>query len=187
MTSLELADFGNRELRKTTGYTTGQLAGGGRNRMSKTLRAFQYLLVLAVGIGNTQIISAQEQKESKKSYEIRYTMTLSTTPPAQPKCAAQLLFTFIQKNTVAAVESTLSNTDCGASSGDYTMHIRYRDENNEMQSLEYPETWRRDDDQDIESRKEYFIGDNVDLVTVRSRNLRCNCDNAAEEEDSPEE
>ena len=155
--------------------------------MRKNLRAFQYLLVLAVGIGNTQIVSAQEQQDSKKSHEIRYTMTLGTTPPDQPKCAAQLLFTFIQKNTVAAVESTLSNPDCGASSGDYTMLVRYREENNEIQSLEYPETWQRDDDQDIESRKEYFIGDNVDLVTVRSRKLRCICDNAGAEEDAPEE
>ncbi len=153
--------------------------------MRKALRAFQFLLVLA--IGNTQAFSGQEQQESKKSHEIRYTMTLSTTPPAQQKCAAQLLLTFIQKNTVAAVESTLSNPDCGASSGDYTMLVRYRDENNEMQSLEYPETWRRDDDQDIESRKEYFIGDDVDLVTVRSRKLRCICDTAGAEEDAPEE
>ena len=187
MASSELADFGNRELQRTTGYTTGQLTGGDRNRMRKTLRAFQYLLVLAVGIGNTQIVSAQERQESKKSHEIRYTMTLSTMPPAQQKCAAQLLFTFIQKNVVAAVESTLSNPDCGASSGDYTMLVRYRDENDEMQSLEYPETWRRDNDQDIESRKEYFIGDNVDLVTVRSRKLRCICDKAGAEEDAPEE
>ena len=155
--------------------------------MRKALHAFQFLLVLAIGIGTTQAFSAQEQQESKKSYEIRYTMTLSTTPPAQQKCAAQLFFTFIQKNTVATVESTLSNPDCGASSGDYTMLVRYRDENNEMQSLEYPETWRRDDDQDIESRKEYFIGDDVDLVTVRSRKLRCICDNAGAEEDAPEE
>ena len=155
--------------------------------MRKTLRAIQYLLVLVVGIGNTHIVFAQEEPKSKKRHEIRYTMTLSTTPPDEQKCAAQLFFTFIQKNTVALVESTLSNPDCGASSGDYTMQVRYRDDNNEMQSLEYPETWRRDDEQDLESRKEYFIGDNVDLVNVRSRNLQCICDPAGDEESNPEE
>jgi hypothetical protein len=44
--------------------------------MSKTMRAFQFLLVLAVGIGNTQAVSAQEEQESKKHLEIRYKMTI---------------------------------------------------------------------------------------------------------------
>ena len=98
-----------------------------------------------------------------------------------------MLFEYFQTNTVAVVKSTLSNPDCGASSGEYTLLVRFSDANNEAQSLEYAETWQRADDQDIESRKEYFIGDNVDLVTVRSRKLRCICDNAGEEGEAPEE
>ena len=155
--------------------------------MNKALRALQYLVVVAIGIGNAQAISAQEEQESKKQYEIRYKMKLSTTPPAEQTCAAQIYFTYLQKNTVAVVDSTIDNTECDASSGDYTMLVRFRDENNEIQSLEYPETWSRDDDKAVESRKEYFIGDNVDLVTVRSRKLRCVCDNAREEGEVPEE
>ena len=155
--------------------------------MSKTMRAFQFLLVLAVGIGNTQAVSAQEEQESKKHLEIRYKMTISTTPAAEQKCESSIFFEYFQKNTVAVVNSTLSNRDCGASSGGYTVLVRFRDANNETQSLEYPETWQRADDQDIESRKEYFIGDNVDLVTIRSRKLRCICDIAGAEEDAPEE
>jgi hypothetical protein len=114
-------------------------------------------------------------------------MTISTTPVAEQKCEASMFFEYFQKNTVAVVNSTLSNPDCGASSGGYTLLVRYRDANNEMQSQEYPETWQRGDDQDIESRKEYFMGDNVDLVTVRSRKLRCICDNAGKKEEAPEE
>jgi len=155
--------------------------------MNKTLRALQYLFVVAVGIGSAQVISAQEEKESKKQYEIRYKMTISTTPPAEQACAAQIYFTYLQKNTVAVVDSTIENTECEASSGDYTVLVRFRDENNEIQSLEYTETWNRDDNQAIESRKEYFIGDDVDLVTVRSKKLRCVCDHAREEGEAPEE
>jgi hypothetical protein len=154
--------------------------------MNKALRALQYLVVVAIGIGNAQAISAQEDQESKKQFEIRYKMKLSTTPPAEQTCAAQIYFTYRQKNTVAVVDSTIDNTECDASSGDYTVLVRFRDENNEIQSLEYPETWSRDDDKAVESRKEYFIGDNVDLVTVRSRKLRCVCDNAREEGQAPE-
>jgi len=155
--------------------------------MNKAMRAFQYLLVFAVGIGNTQAVSSQEEQKSKKHHEIRYKMTISTTPAAEQKCEASMFFEYFQKNTVAVVNSTLGNPDCGASSGDYTLLVRFRDANNEAQSLEYAETWQRADDQDIESWKEYFIGDNVDLVTVRSRKLRCICDNAGEEGEAPEE
>ena len=151
------------------------------------MRAFQYLLVFAVGIGNTQAVSSQEEQKSKKHHEIRYKMTISTTPAAEQKCEASMFFEYFQKNTVAVVNSTLGNPDCGASSGEYTLLVRFRDANNEAQSLEYAETWQRSDDQDIESRKEYFIGDNVDLVTVRSRKLRCICDNAGEEGEAPED
>lgn len=154
--------------------------------MNKTLRALQYLFVVAIGISNAQAISAQEEQESKKQYEIRYKMKLSTTPPAEQTCAAQIYFTYLQKNTVAVVDSTIDNTECDASSGDYMVLVRFMDENNEIQSLEYAETWSRDDDKAVESRKEYFIGDNVDLVTVRSRKLRCVCDSAGEEGQAPE-
>lgn len=155
-------------------------------RMNKTLRALQYTLVLAVCVGSVQAASPQEE-ESKKHHEIRYKMTLSITPPAEQRCKASLELTFIQKNTVAVVDSTLSNGDCGASSGAYTILVRYRDESNELQSLEYPVTWQRDDDQAVETHNEYFIGDNVDLVTVRSRKLQCICGNSGDDETTPEE
>lgn len=155
-------------------------------RMIRESRALQSFLVLAVIIGNTRIARAQEEK-SKKHHEIPYKMTISMTPPGNPRCEAQLLFTYIQYDTVARVDSKLTNTDCAASSGDYTIRVRFRDENNELRSLEYPETWRRDDDQPIELSKDYVIGENVDLVSVRSRKLQCICDAAGEQEETPED
>jgi hypothetical protein len=155
--------------------------------MSKALCALQYLLVLAVGVGSTQAILAQEEDESKRSHEIGVKMTIRTTPPDEQKCEATIYFQFRQKNTVAVVNSTLTNTDCAASSGSYSVLVRFKDEHDEMQSLEYPETWQRDDDKAIETHREYFIGDNVDLVTIRSRKLRCVCDKTGVKGDTPEE
>ena len=153
--------------------------------MNRALRALQHFVVLAIVVGSAQAAAPQEEQESKRRLEIRHTMTISTTPPAEQKCMAQLELTYFQKNTVAVVDSTLSNTECGASSGDYVVLVRFRDENNEMQTLQYSETWQRDDDQAVASHNEYLIGENVDLVTVRSRKLHCICDPV--EEEAPEE
>jgi len=163
------------------------LPTGDKIGMNKALHALRCLIVIAVGIGNAQAISAQEEQESKKHHEIRYKMTISTTPADEQKCEASIYFEFNQKNTVAAVDSTLSISDCAASSGSYTVLVRFKDENNEIRSLEYPETWQRDDDRAIESHREYFIGENVDLVTIRSRKLRCICDSTGVEGETPEE
>lgn len=155
--------------------------------MIRVSRAIRYFLVLAVFVGSAQVVRGQDEQGPKKHHEIRYDMKISTTPAENPRCEAQLLLNYIQKNTVAEVDTTLNNPDCAASGGDYTIRVRFRDENNELQSLEYPESWRREDDQPIEQRKEYFIGENVDLVSVRSSNLQCRCDAAEEEVDTPEE
>jgi len=154
--------------------------------MNRILRVFQYLSVLAVFAGGVQAAFAQEE-ESKKHHEIRYEMTFRTTPPAEQRCKSSLEQEYRQKDTVAAVVSTIGNPDCGASSGSYTALVRFRDENNELQSLEYPETWQREDDLPIETHREYFIGHNVDLISVRSRKMRCICANSGEVEETPEE
>jgi len=52
------------------------LPAGDETRMNKALRALKYILVLAVGIGSAQAVSAQEEQESKKHHEIRCKMTI---------------------------------------------------------------------------------------------------------------
>ena len=155
--------------------------------MNGILRVLQYLSVLAVFVGGAQTAFAQEKEEPKKHHEIRYEMTFRTTPPTEQACKSSLEQEYRQKDTVAAIDATISNPDCGASSGSYTALVRFRDENNELQSLEYPETWQREDDLPIETHREYFIGHNVDLISVRSRKMRCICANSGEVEETPEE
>ena len=52
------------------------LPAGEQIGMNEALRALQYLLVLAVGIGSAQTVSAQEAQESKKHHEIRCKMMI---------------------------------------------------------------------------------------------------------------
>jgi hypothetical protein len=147
--------------------------------LNKFLHVLYLAIAIAVGIGTAQGVAADDKDESKRSLEIRHTMTIDPKPAAEQKCEARVSLTYFQKNTVAVVESALNDSDCGASGGEYMVLVRFGDENNELQSLEYPETWHRDDDQEIKSVKEYLIGDNVDLVSVRPRRLRCVCDKTA--------
>jgi len=62
-----------------------------------------------------------------------------------------------------------------------------RDENNESQTMSFDETWQREDDQSLESRQDYFIGENVDLINVRVKKPKCGCTEIADEVSNPYE
>ncbi len=155
--------------------------------MNRFVQACYATIAIAIGMGIAHNAMAADKQEPKKSLDIRHTMKIEPKAPAEKRCEAQVSLTYYQKNTVAVVESALNNWDCGASGGEYAVLVRFRDENNELQTLEFPETWRRDDDQEVKSVKEYLIGDNVDLVSVRPRKLRCVCDKTDTAQDNPAE
>lgn len=60
--------------------------------------------------------------------EKKYTVTLDLEAPPTRRCQARVSIEYLQKNTDAAVNSTLENPDCEASSGSYTIAVRYKDE-----------------------------------------------------------
>ena len=91
-------------------------------------------------------------------------------------CKANLQLEYWQKGDTAEVTSTLLNPDCGASSGDYTVQVRYRRDDGKTLTDEYQETWSREDSKPIVTTRLYPIGDDVDLIRVRSRGLSCSCD-----------
>ena len=91
-------------------------------------------------------------------------------------CKANLQLEYWQKGDAAEVTSTLLNPECGASSGVYTVQIRYRRDDGETLTDDYRETWSREDSEPIVTTRLYPIGDNVDLIRVRSRGLSCSCD-----------
>lgn len=103
-----------------------------------------------------------------------YTVRLETTQHKQ-YCQATTSIEYIQNNAVASVSGKIENEDCPASSGSYTISIRFRDGDGVVHDLDVEETWQRDDDQPVEFAREYEIGRNADLVRVRVRRMKCLC------------
>lgn len=106
--------------------------------------------------------------------EKKYVIKLEATP-ARTYCHVSVNIGYLQKNESAIVDVTLDNPDCAASSGSYAVAVKYRDQNNDSQTVEFEETWQRDDDEPLETRKDYYMGDNVDLISVRVRKPKCVC------------
>jgi hypothetical protein len=128
--------------------------------------------------------STDQTTKIEAHLEKRYTVDLELTPPVSRLCKSSVSIGFLQKNAIASVETTVQNSDCDASEGSYVMAIRIRDASGTSQELEFEETWQRDDALPIIGMQEYDIGDNVDLVRVRTKKLRCTCTDpvAADEE-----
>lgn len=115
-----------------------------------------------------------DKDDKRQSLDIEFSKTI-TMEMRLGGCEASLRLEYWQKGDVAEVTSTLTNPECGASQGDYRMLVRYRDDNGELHTDEYDETWERDDTAPIVVTRRYPIGDDVDLVRVTSRGLSCSC------------
>jgi hypothetical protein len=101
--------------------------------------------------------------------------------PSGPQCEATTLTEYQQRNNVARVTGTVSLAACPAgTTGTFTLVARVRDESGESRTIEFPETWQRDDSEDHTFNTDYPIGDNVELMSVRVRNLKCTCAPAAQ-------
>jgi hypothetical protein len=107
--------------------------------------------------------------------EREFRLTLERPAIELAQCQANIAIDYVQINSVASVSGVIENEDCAASGGEYTIQARIRDDNGESTTLDFPETWQRDDDQPVEFSAEYPIGNNVQLVRVRSRGLSCTC------------
>ena len=146
--------------------------------------SFLLVFLQSPTIAQDDFINSSGQQEAMKlegHVEKKYVMKLEAPTSATKYCHVSVDITYLQKNTSAVVDVVLENPDCAASSGSYTVAVRVRDDNNKSQTLSFDETWQRDDDQSLETRQDYFIGDNVDLVNVRVRKLKCACSGLADE------
>jgi hypothetical protein len=93
-----------------------------------------------------------------------------------PVCEASMLTEYSQRGSLARVTGTVNISSCPAgTAGDFTVVARVRNDAGETNALEFNETWQRSDDQDHRFDKEYPIGENVFLSSVRVRNLTCTC------------
>jgi hypothetical protein len=114
----------------------------------------------------TQVVVHTEQE---------ITFSLEIPAPKTSHCAASIELGYSQRDTVVNVEGTIENKDCGASQGEYKLAVRIRDENRELKTLEFFESWQRLDSEPVRFEGVHSIGENVDLVSVRSIQLSCTC------------
>lgn len=116
---------------------------------------------------------------------------ITTEIPAQPivvempavvitDCEAIIKFEYTQRGAVARVEGTIGNETCPASSGSFTVSLRTSNDDFEQTTLDFHETWQRDDGENVSFSRDYDIGDNVDLIRVRTSKSMCKCAEAAE-------
>lgn len=107
------------------------------------------------------------------------TVLIEETPAAQtagPQCEATTLTEYQQRNNVARVTGTVSIGNCPAgTTGSFTLVARVRDDNGQITPLEFNEAWQRTDAEDHAFNTDYPIGDSVELMNVRVRNLKCTC------------
>ncbi len=128
-------------------------------------------------IGSTA--SAQQRGETTVRIEQELKIELETPQITSAQCEATANSQYQQRNTMARLISELAIADCKAASGTFTVAVRVRDDSGETKPpVEYTETYQRSDDQPITFTKDYPIGENVELVSVRVRNLRCTCADA---------
>jgi hypothetical protein len=103
-------------------------------------------------------------------------VAVTAAQPSGPQCEATTLTEYQQRNNVARVAGTVSLAACPAgTTGTFTLVARVRDDSGESRTIEFNEAWQRDDTEDHIFNTDYPIGDNVELMSVRVRNLKCTC------------
>jgi hypothetical protein len=119
-----------------------------------------------------------DQSGSKTRVVLEQDVTVKVELAQKPSkaCGATIGVEYEQRNTVARVLGTIENPQCAVSRGDYTLVVTVRDANGELKTLEFREPWERGDDRPVEFQRDYPIGENVELVRVRTRGLHCTCD-----------
>jgi hypothetical protein len=115
---------------------------------------------------------AQESSTARVEKEITITAEL---PAPRPACGVDISVQYFQANTVAKVESTVAVEGCPVAAVEYTIVARIRDESLEVKTLEFNETFRPGDAQTFTREVGYPIGENVELLSVRARGMRCTC------------
>lgn len=107
--------------------------------------------------------------------------SIEVPPPARVQCVATIEIAYTQRDDQVGVEGVIANNVCGASSGEYKLMVSVRSEDRGLQLLEFIESWERQDDEAVKIAAAFPIGENVDLVRVRTTQVRCTCADAPDE------
>jgi hypothetical protein len=125
-----------------------------------------------------RVVVEKKGQTARVVTEREVSVLVKIAPKATKNCQATMNTSSEQRDTIARVEGTIETADCAACSGDYTIVVRVRDESGETKTLEFLGSWQRADDQPVKFKTDYPIGENVDLLGVRSKGLHCVCADA---------
>lgn len=141
--------------------------------MNRTLLFLAALVVIS---------SAWAEKDKEISNTLTKTKTIEVRLEAEPgMCQATASLDYFQRGVEAQVETSIDTQDCGAAKGNYVVKLTVRaDGEQEAKVLDFEETWERSDDTPVESMRRYPIGDDVDLLRVKTRKLSCTCTDIGE-------
>ena len=171
-----------------------------RMRSHRILPQISLLLVCAASAGSAQdapeverqyqpdevptcsVASASRTREAcdepaaqVRTTERELTRTFAVTAPDLRQCEVVIENEYYQRDTIVRLNSVITNEDCAASNGEFDIELQLEDADGETQRLVFHESWQRGDDRAVEFMADYPIGDNVELVRLRSRALSCTC------------
>ena len=134
-------------------------------------------LPLCQSTGNASRVREQCEHEPitvTTESEKEVTISITAAPAERAQCRASVATEYLQSDTLVNVAGTIEVEGCAAATGEYTIAARVVDENGQAKTLEFSETWQRDDDRAVTFKADYPIGENVELLNVRAR-VRCAC------------
>jgi len=122
-----------------------------------------------------------EEEQTVLRIKREVTLFEGLAAPQDLQCETEIIVEYFQRDTIARVTGLIENETCAASSGQYEVAIRVKDDDDEFVELEFSESWQRDDDQPVAFTADYAIGENVELIRLRTQGLRCTCSDIIEE------
>ena len=110
-----------------------------------------------------------------KRTERELSLSFEVAAPDLRQCEIAIDNEYYQRDTIVRVNSMIKNSDCAASSGAFDIELQVRNMDGGTERLVFHELWQRDDDQPVKFTADYPIGENLELVRLRSRGPSCTC------------
>ena len=142
--------------------------------LASATAAQQTLDQIQGGIGSR----IRKSDDESNTFTIENSISTNLTIPEVQiiPCQASVSLAYYQKNTLARVVTEIENKYCKVGNGSLEIVATIRDENAVTSALTFPETWQQQEGElKLEFIREYPIGENMDLVRVRSTRVKCEC------------
>lgn len=157
------------------------------NKFPVSLTGMTICLLMMTSLAMAQQIPQPERRYSRYSepdvkpddteavMETEFKTSITIPGVTFMPCQAEVALAYSQRNTVARVDVDVSNSQCPAATGTFEIVASVRDDGGELNRLSFPESFSLDEAGLMAFTRDYPIGDNVTLSSVRSRRVECTC------------